>query len=156
MTIRYWTTLTEAEWLAFTEAEWLGFEEAPVSATADLFEDAFAWISTQRTAHNTQTVSYERPGTGTIASVIASPGRTEWEQDESEAGLVTFESRDFLIDADALNFGSGATEPQRGDLITFDGQPYECMNPAGAPPWRYTDAYERTFRIHTKQVPSSS
>jgi hypothetical protein len=29
---------------------------------------------------------------------------------------------------------------------------YEVLAPGGEPPWRYSDPYRRTLRIHTKHV----
>ena len=86
----------------------------------------------------------------------ATIGRTEFEVDDGLGVLVRTESRDYLILAEHLVLDGQPALPQRGDRVReTDGSQtvvYEVMAPGKEPPWRYSDPYRKTLRIHTKQV----
>ena len=86
----------------------------------------------------------------------ATIGRTEFEQAD-EAGLIhRIESRDFLVRTADLDLGDGPTLPKAGDRVReIAGSSvfvYEVNSPGGQPPWRYSDPYRKTLRIHTKHI----
>lgn len=120
----------------------------------DVLQRASDWWEDQRTRFATRVVTYLR-GNSSV-EVLATIGRTEFEI-AGEYGVVEkAESRDFLILAADLVLDRQATLPERGDRIretqnatTFV---YEVMAPGQEPPWRYSDAYRKTLRIHTKEV----
>lgn len=125
---------------------------------ADLLQKGLAWLDDQRHAHMTQTVLYVRDGENASYTVelLATIGRTEFEQAD-EFGIVhKLQSRDFLIRAADLVLNSALTLPKAGDRIreTVGAQTfvYEVMAPGGEPPWRYSDPYRQTLRIHTKHI----
>jgi len=122
----------------------------------DLLEIGAAWLDDQRHRHLSRPVVYQR-GTDTLA-VNATIGRTVFEQADEYGAIRRVQSRDFLIRTVDLVLAGTATLPQAGDQIreTQDGQVfvYEVMAPGNEPPFRYSDAYRRTLRIHTKQVAS--
>jgi len=68
----------------------------------------------------------------------------------------TVQSRDFLIFTADLILDGSIVSPARGDQIretvgdaTFV---YEVMAPGQEPPWRYSDDFRKTLRVHTKHV----
>ena len=124
----------------------------------NLLERASNWLEDRRTEHATSTVTYQR-GNDTVV-VSASIGRTLFEVDNGFGVLERTESRDFLVLTDDLVLGGVGTLPERGDRVretqgsvTFT---YEVMAPGKEPPWRYSDAYRRTLRIHTKLTGTES
>ena len=125
---------------------------------ADLIQKGLAWLDDQRQAHMTQTVLYVRDteNASYIVELLATIGRTEFEQVD-EFGIVhKLQSRDFLVRAEDLVLNSALTLPKAGDRVreTVGMQTfvYEVMAPGGEPPWRYSDPYRKTLRVHTKHV----
>jgi len=117
----------------------------------DLLEQSSAWLDDQRRKYLSRTVVYSRAGDST--EVLATVGRTTFDVSDEYGIAQHWESRDYLVlAADLAGFGL----PQRGDRITetVSGQTlvYEVLAPGGETPWRWSDAYHRTLRIHTKQV----
>jgi hypothetical protein len=121
---------------------------------ADRLQQASDWLEEQRTRHASRAVAYAR-GVQSV-ELPATIGKTTFEVDDGYGVLVHFESRDFLMLAADLMLGGAPTLPQRGDRIeeTQAGQVfvYEVTAPGKEPCWRYSDAYRKTLRIHTKQV----
>ncbi len=125
---------------------------------ADLLQKGLAWLDDQRHAHMTQTVLFVRDteSASYIVELLATIGRTEFEQVD-EFGIVhKLQSRDFLIRAADLVLNSELTLPKAGDRIreTVGAQTfvYEVMAPGSEPPWRYSDPYRKTLRIHSKYI----
>ena len=123
---------------------------------SDLLEQGAAWLTEQRHKHLTRTVSYARDDTVIIAPLAATIGRTLFEQADDYGVVHKIESRDYLIRVVDLAPGGQQTLPQAGDRIkeTVGAQVfiYEVMAPGSEPPFRYSDPYRLTLRIHTKHV----
>ena len=125
---------------------------------ADLLQKGLAWLDDQRHAHMTQTVLYVRDAENASYTVelLATIGRTEFEQADEFGVIHKLQSRDFLIRAADLVLNSELTLPKPGDRVreTVGAQTfvYEVMAPGGEPPWRYSDPYRKTLRIHTKHI----
>jgi hypothetical protein len=121
---------------------------------ADVFKKASDWLEDQRTRHAVSTVQYIR-GEQSL-DIAATIGKTTFEIDDGYGVLVRYESRDFLVLATELVLGGQVTAPARGDRIRETcGERtyvYEVTAPGKEPCWRYSDAFRKTFRIHTKQV----
>jgi hypothetical protein len=123
---------------------------------ADLLEKGSAWLEDQRQTHLSRPVVYER-GADSV-ELSATIGRTVFEQvDEPGGGIIhRIESRDFLVLRADLVLAGVQTLPKAGDHIRdSDGeqtQVYEVMAPGNEPPFRYSDPYRKTLRIHTKHV----
>ena len=121
---------------------------------SDLLERGAAWLGQQRSHHLTLTVTYLR-GTDSV-ELPATIGKTVFEQADEYGVIHRTESRDYLISTADLVLGGAQEQPKAGDRIreTTGEQVllYEVMAPGGEPPWRYSDAYRRTLRIHTKFV----
>ena len=119
-----------------------------------LLEWGADWLEQQRTRHLTKQVTYER-GLDS-AQVQATAGKTVFALDDGMGGVRRIESRDFLVLAEDLVLAGEVVLPETGDRIreSQGGRDfiYEVMAPGNEPPWRYSDAYRRTLRIHTKEV----
>ncbi len=120
----------------------------------NLLEQGAAWLQDQRTRHLTRTITYLRAGDS--VDLPATIGRTTFEQADEYGVIHRTESRDYLITAADLVLAGKLELPKPGDRIReTDGDQiflYEVMAPGGEPPWRYSDPYRRTLRIHTKHV----
>jgi hypothetical protein len=121
---------------------------------ADLLEQGAAFLDDQRHRHMSREIVYRRGADE--KKVQATIGRTEFEQAD-DAGLIhRVESRDFLIRAADLDLGSGPITPKAGDQVReavgTQVFVYEVNAPGGEPPFRYSDPYRRTFRIHTRHI----
>lgn len=120
----------------------------------DLLDRGAAFLEDQRHRHMSRAVVYQR---GTDAKELqATIGKTEFEQAD-DAGLIhRTESRDFLVRAADLDFGAGPILPRAGDQVRETVGTsvfvYEVNAPGGQPPFRYSDPYRRTLRIHTKHI----
>jgi hypothetical protein len=124
---------------------------------ADLLDKASAWLQDQRTKFLSRTVVYQR-GTISPLELAATIGRTVFEQADEYGIIHKTESRDFLIRSADLMIDGVQVTPKSGDRIreSTDQQTlvYEVMAPnqTGGCPWKYSDAYRRTLRIHTKLI----
>jgi hypothetical protein len=120
----------------------------------DLLDRGSAFLDDQRHKHMSRTVVYQRGAEA--KEVVATIGKTEFEQAD-DAGLIhRVESRDFLVRTADVDLGSGLTLPRAGDQVreTVGTQVfvYEVNAPGGQPPFRYSDPYRRVLRIHTKHI----
>jgi hypothetical protein len=120
----------------------------------DLLEQGSAWLDDQRHAHMTRTVTYQR-GAESL-ELAATVGRTEFEQVDEHGIVHKIESRDYLVRASDLVLAGAPALPKAGDRIRESAGAqafvYEVMAPGNEPPWRYSDPYRKTLRIHTKHV----
>ena len=120
----------------------------------DLLAAGLANLSVLRHAYMTRTVRDVR-GNHHV-DLLATVGKTVFRLDAGYGVQERTESRDFLIRPADLVLAGSAVAPTEGDQIqetigavTFT---FEVMAPGGEPCWRWTDAVQRTYRIHTKQV----
>jgi hypothetical protein len=124
----------------------------------DLLAKGAAWLEDQRHRHLTRTVTYVRSAES--VEIAATVGRSEFEQADEYGAVRRTESRDYLVRAVDLVIASEQTLPKAGDRIReADGGVtfiYEVMAPGTEPPWRYSDPYRQTLRIHTKYVGTES
>jgi hypothetical protein len=120
----------------------------------DLLEQGSAWLDDQRNAHMTRAVVYQRGGDS--VELPATIGRTVFEQADEFGIIHKLESRDFLLLRTDLVLSGVQTLPKAGDRVRDpDGenaQVYEVMAPGAEPPFRYSDPYRKTLRIHTKHI----
>ena len=120
----------------------------------DLLEQGSSWLENKRHEHMTRPVLYRR-GTDSV-ELAATIGRTVFDQTDEYGTTHRTELRDFLVLANDLVLDAICTLPRAGDRIreTAGDQTfvYEVMAPGGEPPFRYSDPYRRTLRIHTKHV----
>jgi hypothetical protein len=120
----------------------------------DLLQQGAQWLADQQRRFAAQAVTYVR-GADT-AELLATVGSTTREQADEYGVLQRVEMRDYLVPAEDLVLAGQLTEPRSGDRIreTRDGRTfvYEVLAMAGEPPWRWSDPYRTTLRIHTKHV----
>jgi hypothetical protein len=120
----------------------------------DVLERGSAWLEDQRNRHMTRMVTYQRGGDS--VDVAATIGRTEFEQADDFGVIHKIESRDYMVLTTDLVLAGVQTLPKAGDRIReTDGAKtfvYEVMAPGNEPPFRYSDPYRKTLRIHTKHV----
>lgn len=126
----------------------------------DLLARGSAWLEKTRRQYATQWVEYRREPSG--VPVRATIGKTVFETTTSAAGagdiiggmLTDTEARDYLIDVADLQIEDVPIEPRDGDLIIETGpneqRVFTVRAPKGQPAWRYSDLYEKVYRIHTK------
>lgn len=121
----------------------------------DLLQTGLEWLSDQLKEHASREVVYER-GAEQVA-VQATLGRTLLKLDDGYGGVrMEWTDRDFLIQAADLVLAGNAVLPQRGDRVrdTVGSQTFvfEVLAPGKEPPWRWSDPFRKTLRIHTKQI----
>lgn len=121
---------------------------------SDLLERGSVWLDDQRTRHMTRSVEYRR-GMDAV-SLSATVGRTVFEQADEYGIVHRTESRDYLVLTTDLVLAGVKAVPRAGDRVReTDGDQvfvYEVMALGAEPPYRYSDPYRRTLRIHTKHV----
>jgi hypothetical protein len=120
----------------------------------DLLQRGSDWLEDQRTRHISREVIYQRGNTS--VELPATIGRTVFEQADDHGMIHKLESRDFLVLRTDLVLSGVQTLPQSGDRVRDPDegatQVYEVMAPGNEPPFRYSDPYRKTLRIHTKHV----
>jgi hypothetical protein len=116
----------------------------------NMLKNGMSWLESQREKYVSTLVTYKR-GTAS-AEVPATIGKTLFRIEDEYGRVVRYESRDFLITAEKLVLNGTVVLPERGDEIIDDGFVYEVMAPANEPEWRYSDAFRKTLRIHTKNT----
>jgi len=120
----------------------------------DMLDRGAAFLESQRHQHMTRSVVYRR-GTDE-KEVQATIGKTEFEQADDSGLIHRVESRDFLVRTEDLDLGAGLILPRAGDSVRetvgTNVFVYEVNAPGGQPPFRYSDPYRRTLRIHTKYI----
>ncbi len=126
----------------------------------DLLAQGSAWLEATRKASCSSPVTYIR-GNASV-QVQATIGATDFQMDNGDGLIETFQTRDYLIQSADLVLAGEEVLPARGDKIqetvadpaggvTFT---YEVLAPGSTAVWRYSDPYRTTLRIHTKLVSS--
>lgn len=122
---------------------------------SNLLRTASAWLAGQLKANVSESVTIERSGQQT-AGVLATAGRTLFENDDGSNVIDRWQIADFLIDAADYVINAAVTLPQRGDkLIRTIGATtvtYEVDADRDKPAFEYLDDYRTKLRIHYQQV----
>lgn len=82
-------------------------------------------------------------------------GRTEWTEEEADAVVHSYDSRDWIFDAaDLVDAFGEPVRPARGWVITdsLDSQRYEVYAPPGLKPWRYCGTHNTRVRVHSRAL----
>lgn len=95
-------------------------------------------------------------GLNTSAVILATVGFTG-ETQFDEMGTTTYtKHRDYLVDIADYDFGSGAVEPSRHDIITevINGVPvtFEIVSANGDKPSNYDNRDRTLWRLHAKEM----
>lgn len=116
----------------------------------DMLEDGSLWLADRLAESVSRTVGYRRAANS--STVAASIGRSSFESVNSSGVAESWESRDFIVSTSALPYG----EPQRGDIVIDEiggvETLYQVTSPRGVPVFHWGDAFQKTVRIHTKQL----
>ena len=120
----------------------------------DLLEQGSAFLEDQRHRYMSRSVNYKRGTDG--VDLQATVGKTVFEQADANGLIQRLEARDFLIRAEDLVLAGQTTLPRAGDQVRetqgSTTHVYEVMAPGGEPPFRYSDPFRRTLRVHTKHI----
>ncbi len=118
---------------------------------SDLLNSGVSWWSGMLTTNASQSVTAARGSKAIGSSLTATYGSTQFQQD-SQVGIITWESKDFLITAAAYTIDGTVVEPERGDQITDHlGNVFRVLGDNDLPPFSYADTFRLKLRIHTKQ-----
>jgi hypothetical protein len=127
---------------------------------SDLLQRGSDWLADKLKDYGSRQVEYQRGAM--VAIVQATIGRTLLKLDDGLGGVrMEWTDRDYLIQAIDLDSAGITLPPQRGDRITElrSGQQYErfeVLTPGQEPHWRWSDAYFKLLRIHTKRIGSET
>jgi hypothetical protein len=116
------------------------------NASTNLLRRARAFLDRQREAHLAEPVVYRRPGKADLP-IATTLGTTEHEGNDDYGATIRSRSVDFLVASDVL-----LLEPRIGHQLIHDGRVYEVMDVHGDGPWRWSDPYRTTYRIHTRET----
>lgn len=119
---------------------------------ADLLKTGSDWLQDMQATHVSQTVTYAR-GVYSV-ELAATVGARPRESLDANGQLIVADVVDFLIHKADLVLNGSATLPARGDTITdAAGQVHEVLPPGtGEDHYRFSDAYGRRLRVHTKRT----
>ena len=120
-----------------------------------MLADGAKWLGSQMKQFAGHEVTYTR-GSDSITILATVGTSTHQTIDGKNGSLIKIKSRDFIVTAADLDFGSGPFKPERDDEITetIDGVEYRFrVMPFGQDPcYRFSDNHGVRFRIHTKGV----
>lgn len=133
-----------------------GADPTPADCGTDMLASGMAWLSRGLPK---SPVVYQRGSSKT--ALCATFGRTLLHLDDGVGGVrMEWTDKDFLIPRASLTVAGSPALPERGDLIRVRSNGtlsvYEVLAPGGEPPWRWSDPYRTTIRVHTKLVSETS
>lgn len=112
-----------------------------------MLREAQEHLEAERTEHCTEPVDYIRGEVTLVADLPATIGQSEAEGYNAQGAMILATSVDFIVKVTDLGL-----EPERGDLIRYNGRLYETMPLGETKVWRHTDQFRISIRIHTKDV----
>lgn len=120
---------------------------------ANFLESSAEWLADTAKASSGVSVKYRRGAQSVTLTAVV--GTMDFSVD-SDGVLIVITSRDYIVKLADLAIGGVATRPQIGDEIheTVGGKThvYEVLPLNGQAQWRYSDAFHKRIRIHTKKV----
>lgn len=113
------------------------------------------WLNTKLRTDASQEVQYQRNDNKFTMQAVLGVGRTSVRDDGNAHLRVEYSDADFILPVkDFLE--SDLKAPQAGDIIErstgSNTYQYEVGNMGADGSWRYSDAYQTNFRVHTKLV----
>lgn len=96
-----------------------------------------------------ESVTYTRGASS--CTLLASLGRTQFQNMSAESADITASSVDFLVTAEDLKFGGTLVTPQANDRIEHDGLQYR-VSVFGDNCYSYSDPSRLSIRIHTTRI----
>jgi len=130
---------------------------------ANMLRDGFDFLADQLAAHAGDSATLTRGADTTTITVVSqgdggdqqymsqladTPEETIYVQRPPEEGYCGF-----LVKVGAYKNGGVATLPERGDVITVDGEEFPLTSPDGTLPWKYhpNPQFKTWFWLHTKR-----
>jgi hypothetical protein len=120
------------------------------SRMSNLLETGSDYLHTQLKQFASSEVTYCRGEDSVVVCAVI--GNTKVEVDDGSGTKVKTDIVDFIISAADLVRNGNSIEPQHGDKIYFGRYEYEVLFLAGDGCWRFSDAFGKTMRIHTKRT----
>lgn len=117
----------------------------------DMLQDGVTWLAGKLKAYVSQSVTYSRPGSGSVV-IVATPGQTMFRTGDDRVSRVEWSDADFIVTAADLVLASAVVVPKTGDRITWGAKVFEVQPTNGEQVYRNHDEYGITLRIHTKRV----
>lgn len=120
-----------------------------------MLETGERWLADMQQRFAAQDVVYLR----LLASVDvpATIGRSQFDVEDVQGGLLRVETRDYIIPADQLVLNDTPITPTAGDRIREAGYTYEVSSPGpGIAVWQWDGQQRVRYRIHTKLVANPS
>lgn len=114
---------------------------------------AQTWMANRKFTDDGVAVTYANEAGTTTGTLTAVQGRTEWESDGAESGIIKQDTPDWFFKvADVETLLS--REPVAGDKITYGGRIFQVMNPSGGgAPWEWANwPHRAVYRVHSKQI----
>lgn len=124
---------------------------------SNFLASAAQWLADKQKAYVSETVTYTRPGTGSVSGIQATIGRTAFRTSNDGPSRLEWVDADFLIEAADLVIGGVAITPQKGDTITpttgnLVGHVYQVQATPGEQHARSSDQFGIRLRIHGKRT----
>ncbi len=117
----------------------------------DMLARGSAWLEGRRKTDLSSEVVYFRPAVADGAPMQAMIGQSTFNAVDRQGFVSEVQTRDFLVSkTDVVE--AGFFPPIRGDWIEQNGERFDVLNPTGENPWRYTDGFQNTVRIHTRKI----
>ena len=120
---------------------------------SNLFSAAASRFSELRHAAGASEITYAR-GLDSV-TISATVGRVEADPQELSDFVVDSEGVDFIIRRADLDFGAGAVDPERGDVITlnngFATVTYDVLPDATDAVFKRCDEFGYDLRVHTER-----
>ncbi|MFA5291945.1 MAG: hypothetical protein WC496_02810 [Phycisphaerae bacterium] len=117
---------------------------------SNLLETGSDYLQAQLKQFASSEVAYRRGQDSVVVKAII--GSTKVEVDDGGGAKIKTDIIDFLISTADLVLNGSAITPQHGDKIELGSCEYEVLFLAGDGCWRFSDAFGKTMRIHTKRT----
>ncbi len=118
---------------------------------ADMLRRGAEHLAARRRQHMTSTVTYARAAAS--VQLPATPGRTEYTQQDGDGFNSAIEVRDWLLTRADLVLDGQPAEPQLGDVITTGaGERYQVTAPPDNSDAALAGPYGLTWRVHTRRI----
>ncbi len=89
---------------------------------------------------------------GITVKAVVTIGETRAEEIVDNQTVTTIRVRDFLIDVNEYDFGSGPVNPIAGDIVAISGDTWQVLPTSSEPEYRRHDRDGDTWRVHTKEA----
>lgn len=123
---------------------------------ANKLRNAADWLNRKLKQHAGESLVYSR---GVHSVTLTAPlGKTLLQLQDSMGGTrMEWTDADFLITAEDLILNGSQVTPERGDRIRWTDTAgnvivFQVQTIPSEPPWRWSDEFRITMRVHAKQI----